>query len=199
MIDIIPAAALLSAAAVNSKKAEPPQHIPIENNDQSDSRMPSDKKENRGKKKRSGFWIFLGILVLALVIGIVFVAINYDNFKAYFVPTTNTDNQNSAYQNFDEDNDGLTTLEEMAAGTQVDADDTDQDGLPDGYEVENGLNPLDEQDSSQDADNDGLRNIDEYKYQSSINDPDSDRDGFQDGAEVQRGYNPSGDGKIFEK
>ena len=38
--------------------------------------------------------------------------------------------------------DGLTALEEFTAGTSPANDDTDRDTLPDGWEVENGRDPL---------------------------------------------------------
>jgi hypothetical protein len=43
----------------------------------------------------------------------------------------------------DLDGDGLTNLEEYRLGTDIDDNDTDDDGFLDGYEVENGFNPLD--------------------------------------------------------
>jgi hypothetical protein len=48
--------------------------------------------------------------------------------------------------------------------------DSDGDGLPDGIEVNNGLDPLNPADGMQDADNDGYRNIEEYKSKTDIND-----------------------------
>ena len=42
----------------------------------------------------------------------------------------------------DWDGDGLTNAEEQAAGTNMNNPDSDGDGLPDGWEVANGLDPL---------------------------------------------------------
>jgi hypothetical protein len=42
-------------------------------------------------------------------------------------------------------------------------DDDDQDGMPNGYEIENGLVHYQAGDASQDADNDGVNNLDEYR------------------------------------
>lgn len=69
----------------------------------------------------------------------------------------------------DIDNDGLSNLEEFAAGTQPNtcngsnsSQDSDGDGMPDGWEVKFGLNPLVD-DAQQDPDGDGIVNIDEYQ------------------------------------
>ena len=49
-------------------------------------------------------------------------------------------NQDDASE--DPDQDGLTNLEEYKLGTMANNPDTDGDGLSDGYEVENGFDPL---------------------------------------------------------
>ena len=41
----------------------------------------------------------------------------------------------------DRDGDGLTNAEEQNAGTDMNNPDTDNDGMPDGWEVSYGLNP----------------------------------------------------------
>jgi hypothetical protein len=61
----------------------------------------------------------------------------------------------------DDDNDGLSDLEELAIGTDPRNDDTDHDAMTDGWEVSNRLNPLSD-DSAQDLDGDGLTNLEEY-------------------------------------
>ncbi|MEL0190424.1 MAG: thrombospondin type 3 repeat-containing protein, partial [Candidatus Poseidoniales archaeon] len=48
----------------------------------------------------------------------------------------------------DWDGDGLTNAEEQAAGTDMNNADTDNDGMPDGWEVNYGLNPNSASDSS---------------------------------------------------
>ncbi len=70
----------------------------------------------------------------------------------------------------DSDNDGLTNLQEYQNGTNPLADDSDNDGMPDGYEVTNGLNPLVD-DSLEDKDGDRIPNIFEYRHQTAANDP----------------------------
>ena len=61
----------------------------------------------------------------------------------------------------DDDNDGLTNVEEASLGTDPDNPDTDGDGMPDGWEIEFGLNPL-VNDAAGDPDGDGLFNLYEY-------------------------------------
>jgi len=52
----------------------------------------------------------------------------------------------------DPDNDGLTNLDEFVAESDPNNADTDGDGLPDGWEVENWLNPNDPSDADADFD-----------------------------------------------
>ena len=76
------------------------------------------------------------------------------------------------------------------SGDLVDADD-DDDGMSDAYEIENGLNSLDNSDAALDKDADGLSNLTEFQLGSSANNTDSDSDGMGDKAEVDAGRNPA--------
>jgi hypothetical protein len=68
--------------------------------------------------------------------------------------------------------------------------DIDNDGLPDGWEVENGLDPLNPNDPDDDFDNDGLTNAREYALGTSPVKTDSDGDGMADNWELNYGLNP---------
>jgi hypothetical protein len=67
-------------------------------------------------------------------------------------------------ESVDSDNDGT--------GNNADTDD-DNDNLPDTYEIDNNLDPLDGSDAQQDADNDGSSNIAEFEAGTDPNDPNS--------------------------
>ena len=62
----------------------------------------------------------------------------------------------------DPDNDGLTNFEEFELETLPNNADTDNDQIPDGWEVANQLNPLVD-DAREDPDNDGYDNLLEYR------------------------------------
>jgi len=68
--------------------------------------------------------------------------------------------------------------------------DTDGDGMPDGWEVANGLDPLNGNDGTQDADADGLSNRDEFINRTNTRLSDSDGDTMTDGWELTYGFNP---------
>ena len=56
----------------------------------------------------------------------------------------------------------MTNLREYQAGTDPNGSDSDSDGMPDGWEVENSLDPLTD-DSVEDPDGDSLTNLEEYQ------------------------------------
>ena len=64
------------------------------------------------------------------------------------------------------------------------AGDSDGDGIPDDYEISNGLNPNDPLDADLDPDGDGLTNLQEFQTGTDPNVADTDGDGISDGAEV---------------
>ena len=108
----------------------------------------------------------------------------------------------------DQDNDGLTNVEEDTAGTDPTNPDSDGDGLNDGEEVtgvddpttplvaSSTSDPLDACDPfvtapSCDQDNDGLTNAEEDTAGTDPTNPDSDGDGLNDGEEVTGVDDPS--------
>lgn len=97
----------------------------------------------------------------------------------------------------DQDNDGLTNDQEIAAGTDPTNPDTDGDGFNDGTEVANGSDPLDPCDPDDsmpscqnDTDGDGLTDAQEAVLGTDPFNWDTDGDGIGDGAEVANGSNP---------
>jgi hypothetical protein len=70
------------------------------------------------------------------------------------------------------------------------ATDSDGDGMPDAWELANGLT-VGANDSAGDPDADGLTNLAEYQNSTNPHNPDSDADGYSDGAEVAAGTNPN--------
>jgi len=94
----------------------------------------------------------------------------------------------------DPDSDGLTNLQEFQLGTNPHNWDTDGDLLPDGWEVQYGLNPLDAtglNGADGDPDGDGLNNFKEMVYGTNPMLADSDGDGVNDGDEINQGSDPN--------
>lgn len=66
------------------------------------------------------------------------------------------------FSDTDDDNDGLSDDTETQIGSDPLNNDTDGDGMPDGWEFDHGLSPLDEKDRDEDMDKDGFTNYEEY-------------------------------------
>jgi hypothetical protein len=79
----------------------------------------------------------------------------------------------------DQDGDGFTNYEEYLNGTDpqnsndnpLDPIDNDEDGLPNTFELDHGLNPYDADDANADKDKDGYTNKEEFDSHTSISDP----------------------------
>jgi hypothetical protein len=124
------------------------------------------------------------------------------------------------YCGIDSDHDGLTDLLENAICTQTNEpdsdadglldgeedankngqrepgetdpcdDDTDNDSIPDGWEADHGLDPLDDSDCEKNYDSDTLTNCEEFAYGTDPNNPDTDGDSMPDGWEVDNSMDP---------
>lgn len=84
----------------------------------------------------------------------------------------------------DSDADGLNDEEEALRGTGPQDADSDNDGVPDGYEVEHGFNPLGATDGAFDADGDFLDTLAEFTQGTDPRSLDTDGDGLEDGLEL---------------
>jgi gliding motility-associated-like protein len=80
------------------------------------------------------------------------------------------------YMDTDDDNDGVSDIEELSAGTDPKDGDSDKDGLSDFEEVNLGTNP-----GNPDSDNDGLNDREETELGTDPLNPDTDGDGITDG------------------
>ena len=104
----------------------------------------------------------------------------YEVYCSYTYPTMMDSDENGVLDgDEDYDEDGLTTLEELALGTEPAWNDTDEDGLLDGDEVNVfGTDPLEA-----DIDEDGLVDGDELALGTDPYVPDTDQDGIIDSDE----------------
>lgn len=97
----------------------------------------------------------------------------------------------------DFDGDALSNLAEISSHrTDPFRFDSDADNLPDGWEVAQQLNPLDDgradpaHGSTGDPDRDGLTNAEELIYLTQARNADTDGDGITDGGEISQGTDP---------
>lgn len=94
----------------------------------------------------------------------------------------------------DPDGDGLSTAEEIVAGTDPMNPDSDGDGLTDGWEFRNGLNPTSaagDNGANGDPDSDGLTNLQEQAAATNPRSGDTDGDTLADSWEVRFGLDPT--------
>ncbi len=101
-------------------------------------------------------------------------------------------------ESVDSDDDGLSDADELFVhGTDPGNPDSDDDDLPDGWEVRGGLDPnsnAGDDGALGDPDDDGLNNAEERARGTHPNVADSDFDGVDDGDEVENGTDPTGAG-----
>ena len=84
----------------------------------------------------------------------------------------------------DSDSDGISDYDEIHThGTDPLNEDTDSDTMPDGWEIDNLLDPF-TNDTALDPDNDFLTNIEEFQHGTLANNNDTDSDGLLDGEEI---------------
>ncbi len=89
------------------------------------------------------------------------------------------------YPVYDIDHDSLNeTIEILVHHTNPFSNDTDNDGMPDDWEVQYELNPVNSLDANQDKDKDGLTNLQEYQHGTNPISGDTDEDGLSDYDEV---------------
>ena len=122
------------------------------------------------------------------------------NTDKMFVRLKYTDVVVADPENYDFDNDGLNSMDELTSSmTDPLNPDTDGDTLLDGWESANGLDPNDDgatnviNGASGDPDNDGLTNSEEQLYNTDPNNADTDGDGITDGGEVDSSTDPNDD------
>lgn len=100
------------------------------------------------------------------------------------------DSSYDVYPIWDSDSDGINDYDELFVYLTDRYDsDSDDDLMPDGWELDNSLDPLYD-DAIEDADTDELSNLDEYRYGTLAQDDDTDGDTMTDGYEVQNSLDP---------
>ena len=148
---------------------------------------------NRASKSRSGISSYIGNLIVndsndADIDGL------GDGWEVIYANSTGVDPLDTAIDSelsFDMDGDGLNLTAEFKAKTNPGNNDTDGDGLNDGWEVTyangTGVDPLDTASDSElsfDMDSDGLNLTAEFKANTNPSLNDTDGDGLNDGWEV---------------
>ncbi len=176
---------------MSQKKASQPMDIPQQDSPGKSEPVLDNSKKPTDKKSKPLIVALIIILIIALASLGYFV---YSNFLKE-EPIQQSTNQESIEKQ-DADGDGLTTLEELEIGTSPEEYDSDFDGLPDGWEIKNNLDPKNHLDATQDTDEDKLNNLEEFQYKTDPQNPDTDSDTFKDGGEIKKGFDPLGKGKL---
>lgn len=133
--------------------------------------------ERRSQIKKIVFFVLLAVILIFVGIFV---------YNKWFKKTTQEQKQAPAVK------------EKQKETKEVKGLDSDEDGLPDKWEKQYGLDPDDSQDAVRDPDVDKLTNLQEYQYGTNPQKPDTDNDGYKDGDEVINGYNPNGPGRLQE-
>ncbi|WP_057877699.1 MBG domain-containing protein [Levilactobacillus paucivorans] len=107
------------------------------------------------------------------------------NGGATVITFNDTDMPDFTHYGPDPDHDGISSEDELKAGTNPTSADTDGDGVSDGDELKAGTNPL-----SADTDGDGVSDGDELKAGTNPLSADTDGDGVSDGDELKAGTDP---------
>jgi hypothetical protein len=100
--------------------------------------------------------------------------------------TINPDNGKTG----DPDEDDLYNEGEYRWGASPKDPDSDNDGMPDGWEVQHSLDPVLPGDKNKDPDGDGLTNIQEFHNNTHPNNNDTDNDSMPDSWELDHGLSP---------
>jgi hypothetical protein len=98
----------------------------------------------------------------------------------------------------DHDADGLSDAEEMILGTNKWLRDTDSDAMEDLFEIENGFDPLNATDGTEDEDKDGISNSNEIRNGTSIFSNDTDSDNMPDLYEILNQLDPLIDDSLLD-
>ncbi|MEX2717617.1 MAG: thrombospondin type 3 repeat-containing protein [Candidatus Sigynarchaeota archaeon] len=112
------------------------------------------------------------------------------NNDIYVGSALRTNGQELAIYAEDIDGDGLGKVTEDLLGTSDTNLDSDDDTMPDAFEVANHLDPADPTDKKGDADGDGLANFLEYVIGTNVLEKDTDSDGWSDRDELLANTSP---------